>query len=210
MKSTAFTLIELIIVIVIAGILAAVMIPRLERDSLREATHQVIRHIQYTQHLAMNSDMYDANDGNWSRKYWKIAFRTSKNCYSIYSDRDKNFLNDANESAIDPLSKVRLYADNNCNNSSLNNDALLLQKSYGIETITLTIPIGATSHSNDCNTNTKKYLAFDNLGRPHTSVVNAVSGIMINDCLITLTSGIHNAIISVSAETGYVKLLTIN
>ena len=210
MKSTAFTLIELIIVIVIAGILAAVMIPHLERDSLREAVNQTIRHIQYTQHLAMNSDMFDANDMNWSRKYWKVAFRTSKNCYSIYSDRDKDFLNDANESAIDPLTKVRLYADNNCNDSSLNNNALLLQKNYGVDTITLTIPTGSTPHTNDCNTNTKKYIAFDNLGRPHTSVTTAVSGIMKNDCLVTLFSGTRSAIVRVSAETGYVKLLSLN
>jgi len=210
MKSTAFTLIELIIVIIIVGILAVVMIPRLERDALREASHQVVRHIQYTQHIAMNSDLYDASDSNWYRKYWKIAFRTSKNCYSVYSDTDKDFLNDANESAIDPLTKVRLYADNNCNENSLNNDSLLLQKSYGIDMITLTIPVGSTPHTNDCDTNVKKYLAFDHLGRPHTSVTNAVMGIMKNDCLITLTSGTRKAIIRISAETGYVKLLSLN
>ena len=210
MKSTAFTLIELIIVIVVASMLAAVMIPRLERDNLRGASNQIIRHIQYTQHLAMNSDMFDANDIKWPLKYWKVAFRTSKNCYTIYSDSDEDFLNDANESAIDPLSKVRLYADNNCNENSLNNDSLLLQKSYGIDMITLTIPVGSTPHTNDCDTNVKKYLAFDHLGRPHTSVTNAVMGIMKNDCLITLTSGTRKAIIRISAETGYVKLLSLN
>ena len=47
MKSSAFTMFELIIVIVVAGILAAVLIPRLERDNLRMAASQVIRHIQY-------------------------------------------------------------------------------------------------------------------------------------------------------------------
>jgi len=210
MKSTAFTLIELIIVIVVAGILATIMIPRLERDSLREAANQVVRHIQYTQHLAMNSDMYNASDINWPNMYWKIAFRTSKNCYTIYSDTDKDFLNDATESAIDPLTKVRLYASNNCNVSSLNNDALLLEKSYSIDTITLTIPVGATSHINDCNTNTKMYLAFDNLGRPHTNVSSPTGGITKNDCLITLKAGIHTAIIKVTAETGYVKIESIN
>jgi len=210
MNSPAFTLFELLIVIIIASILAVVMIPHLERNNLREATKQVVRHIQYTQHLAMNSDMYNAYEINWSQKYWKIAFRTSKNCYSIYSDTDKDFLNDATESAIDPLTKVRLYAGNNCNVSSLNNHALLLEKSYGIDTITLTIPLGATAHVNDCNTNTKMYLAFDNLGRPHTSVSSPTGGIIKNDCLITLKSGIHTAIIKVTAETGYVKIDSIN
>ncbi|MGB5964879.1 MAG: type II secretion system protein [Sulfurimonadaceae bacterium] len=77
MKHFAFTMLELIIVIIVAGILAAVMIPRLERDNLRMAANQVVRHIQYTQHLSMVNDVYDADDVNWSRRYWKIAFRTA-------------------------------------------------------------------------------------------------------------------------------------
>ena len=62
MKTKAFTMIELIIVIVVAGILAGVMIPRLERNTLIEATQQVVKSLQYTQHLAMNNDIYDATD----------------------------------------------------------------------------------------------------------------------------------------------------
>lgn len=205
-----FTLIELVIVIIIAGVLAAVALPHLERDNLRMAAKQVVRHIQYTQHLAMLDAMYDANDINWPRKYWKITFRTAQNCYSVYSDSDKDYLNDADESAIDPLTKVRLYADNNCNDSSLNNDALLLEQSYGIDSITLGIPAGFSSHVTDCNTDTKKYIAFDNLGRPHTSVTNVVSGIMKNPCLITLTSGLRTATIRIESETGYVKLEAVN
>ena len=210
MKSTAFTMIELIIVMVVAGILAAVMIPRMERDNLRMAANQVVRHIQYTQHLAMANDLYDAEDVNWSRKYWKISFRTAQNCYTVYSDTDKDYANDADESAIDPLTKARLFADNNCNDNSMNNDALLLEDSYGVDSITLGIPAGFASHAADCNTNTKKYLAFDNLGRPHTSVSNPVSGIVRNPCLITLTSGSRTAVIRVTAETGYVKLESVD
>jgi len=210
MYSKSFTLIEMIIVIVVASVLAVVMIPRFERDNLRMAANQVVRHIQYTQHLAMVDDVYDANDVNWSRKYWKIAFRTAQNCYTVYSDTDKDYLNDADESAIDPMTKVRLFADNNCNDNSLNNDALLLEDSYGVDSITLGIPAGFTSNTADCNTNTKKYIAFDNLGRPHTSVSSAMSGIIKNPCLITLTSGMRTAVIRVIPETGYVKLESIN
>jgi len=65
-------MIELVIVIVIAGILAAVMMPRLERDSLREAANQVVRHIQYTQHLAMVDDVYDASNTSWRKNRWAI------------------------------------------------------------------------------------------------------------------------------------------
>ena len=210
MSRSSFTLIELIIVIVVAGILAAVMIPRLEHDNLRVAANQVIRHIQYTQHLAMVNDVYNAGNSNWYRQYWKVSFRTVKNCYTIYSDRDGDFLNDADESAIDPLTNSRLYTDNNCHDNSLNNDALLLQQSYGVDDITLGIPAGISTDTTDCSTSSKKYIAFDNLGRPHTSVSNSVNGIMKNPCLITLISGSRSAVIRVVPETGYVKLVSIN
>ncbi|WP_300367295.1 prepilin-type N-terminal cleavage/methylation domain-containing protein, partial [Hydrogenimonas sp.] len=49
----AFTMLELIIVIVVVGILSAIMIPRFSDDKLREAADQIMSHIRYTQHLAM-------------------------------------------------------------------------------------------------------------------------------------------------------------
>jgi len=210
LNTKAFTMMELVIVLIVTGILAAVMIPRIERDNLHTAAMQVVRHIRYTQHLAMVDDVYDTGDGQWFRKYWKIAFRTAKNCYTVYSDTDKDYLNDANESAIEPMTKVRLYADNNCQHNTLNNDALLLEESYGVDSITLGIPAGLTSNLSDCNTNTKKYIAFDHFGRPHTSVTNAVSGIMKNPCMITLRSGTRSATVKIMPQTGYVKLESIN
>ncbi|MBN2895607.1 MAG: type II secretion system protein [Campylobacterales bacterium] len=54
----ALTMIELVFVIVVIGILSAVLIPRMERDSLREAALQVASHIRYTQHLAIVDDKY--------------------------------------------------------------------------------------------------------------------------------------------------------
>ena len=74
MKRFGFTMMELIIVIVIGGILAAVMIPRLERDPTREAANQIVRHIQYTQHLAMVDDVYDATKPTWTNDRWTIVF----------------------------------------------------------------------------------------------------------------------------------------
>ncbi|MCF6310454.1 MAG: type II secretion system GspH family protein, partial [Sulfurimonas sp.] len=55
----AFTMLELVMVIVVIGILAAVMLPRVASDRLAEAATQVISHIRYTQHLAMVDDQFD-------------------------------------------------------------------------------------------------------------------------------------------------------
>ncbi|MEN8147885.1 MAG: type II secretion system protein [Campylobacterota bacterium] len=96
MKKSAFTLLELIIVIVVAGILAAIMIPRLERDNLREAANQVVRHIQYTQHLAMMNDVYDDGDPNWYQNRWSINL-----CSTDYAVERTN----SSEIAEDPLTQ---------------------------------------------------------------------------------------------------------
>ncbi|MBR4141341.1 MAG: type II secretion system protein, partial [Campylobacter sp.] len=68
----AFTMIELVFIIVIVGILAAVAIPKIERNGLIEAADQIASHIRYTQQLAMNDNKFSANDDNWHRKAWRI------------------------------------------------------------------------------------------------------------------------------------------
>ena len=73
----AFTLIEIVFVIVIIGILAVVIIPRTERDPLREAAIQIVSDIRYTQHLAMIDDKYDSTDSNWYRNRWQLLFGKS-------------------------------------------------------------------------------------------------------------------------------------
>ncbi|MCZ6155883.1 type II secretion system protein [Campylobacter ureolyticus] len=79
----AFTMIELIMIIVVVGILAVAVIPRVDRDTLVEATNQVASHVRYTQHLAMLDNKYDPRDSNWYRNRWKITF--NNNSYSITS-----------------------------------------------------------------------------------------------------------------------------
>ncbi|MDQ7060006.1 MAG: type II secretion system protein [Sulfurimonas sp.] len=64
----AFTMIELIFVLVVVGILAAVILPRTKTNPLQEAAIQLLSHIRYTQHLALVDDVYDANDANWYKK----------------------------------------------------------------------------------------------------------------------------------------------
>jgi len=107
MKRTAFTMIELVFVIVVIGIISAVMIPRMERDTLSEAAIQLASHLRYTQHLAMVDDKYvpspdmsnentvnrkDKNSQHWFRERWQLVFGVSndtnnKIAYTIFSDK---------------------------------------------------------------------------------------------------------------------------
>lgn len=105
----AFTMLELIFVIVIAGILSIAILPSFNRNTLQEAADQLVSHIRYTQHLAMMDDKFipspsmskytDIIQKNkesefWYKGRWQIAFfnvsgetpDSSFTAYSIFSD----------------------------------------------------------------------------------------------------------------------------
>lgn len=194
MKSAAFSMFELVIVIVVVGILSAVIVPRLERDSLREATSQVVRHIQYTQHLAMVDDVYDDSNATWYKAMWRISFR-GHNCYVVSSNTDHNSNYDRSESAIDPLTKTLLYSNTDCAQDSTDNSNMFLEDQYGIDSITF---------NSACGNN--RFIAFDYLGRPHKTLSSS-NDLVSSVCKITLHSGTREAVISITQETGYVKVL---
>lgn len=70
----AFTLIELVIVIVVIGIIAAFSIPRLGKSDLIQASDQLISNIRYTQHLALIDDKFDPTDKDYFKKDWRVNF----------------------------------------------------------------------------------------------------------------------------------------
>ena len=87
----AFTLIELVFVIVITGILSAVLIPKFNRPTLIEAANQLASHIRYTQHLAMIDNKFDPKEKYWYKGRWQIFFAKTKGsdkmwAYTIFSD----------------------------------------------------------------------------------------------------------------------------
>ena len=73
-QTKAFTMIELIFVIVVLGILAALALPRLDRDLRQEAKDNILSAIRYTQHLALNDNKTDPFDSTWQSKLWNISF----------------------------------------------------------------------------------------------------------------------------------------
>lgn len=201
----AFTMIELIFVIVVIGILAAVIMPRTGSNKLHEAATQVLSHIRYTQHLAMVDDKFDPNDtnynpngcgtlhpGKWYLSLWRIRLHSLNNLseYSVFSDKNRCGSIDITgiiEPAIDPLSREMIY----------NVD---LTKLYGITSITSTCDDGNLD------------IFFDNLGRPYvnsvsTGVTPPYSNLLTQDCNLTMSSTEGNVVITVHPETGYACIL---
>lgn len=174
----AFTMIELIMIIVVVGILATAIIPRVDRDTLVEATNQVASHIRYTQHLAMMDNKYIPGSETWYQNRWKISF--DNNSYSI-SDGEKNAKNpQAPGKDLNPTGSPELN----------------LERKYGITSVSLI-----------CENDRPTEIIFDEIGRPYSNFVGVVGerGLLQNDCNITISDGgSKNGIITIYKETGYV------
>jgi len=214
----AFTMIELIFVLIVIGILTAIILPSTKRNPLQEAAIQLQSHIRYTQHLAMVDDVYNTHDNIWYKKRWQIVFSravlpNSTVAYTIFSDTANaagtTEVGDADisEIAINPQDPNKRLTGGYGSNIKSTNDKvtkkLNLQLSYGIDDV---------DFNNGCNGTLR--LAFDNLGRPikgsQSSMTGAYSAgtqrLISSDCTIVLYSGDKNISLTIKPETGYVSI----
>ena len=102
----AFTLLELVFVIVIAGILAFVLIPKSSDTKLLESANQLISHIRYAQQLALNNDQFDPNDKDWYKKMWRIEFKNN-GTYKVWRGNEAK----SNKIAPDPANPGQKLKD---------------------------------------------------------------------------------------------------
>ncbi|QSZ42337.1 prepilin-type N-terminal cleavage/methylation domain-containing protein [Sulfurimonas aquatica] len=217
----AFTMLELVFVIVVIGILAATIIPTVKTNPLQEAAIQLVSHIRYTQHLALVNDQFSTTDTNWYKQRWQIAFSASaaadnQPAYTIYADTSGSSTGDADkeEVALNPENSAQLMTGGYSGDNKMDiNHAdfigmkkLNLGLSYGVDSITL---------SSTCKVSGSTRIAFDHLGRPIKGKLGGASGggnaeayesdnLIQDNCIIVLKDADDNNVsIIVRPETGY-------
>jgi len=213
----AFTMMELVFILVVIGILAAVIIPNTKTNPLQEAAIQLLSDIRYTQHLAMVDDKYNSADGSWYKRRWQLLFGTSADytngfeAYSIFSDSGAFSGNPGlAELAKNPQSSDKLMTGGYAGVISYATDSRVTRKmnlgaSYGVTSVTTSYCGGA------------KRVAFDHLGRPLKGDISddaapyissgTISSLLTTNCDLTLNHGIENIKIRITPETGFACIL---
>jgi prepilin-type N-terminal cleavage/methylation domain-containing protein len=210
----AFTMVELVFVVMIIGIMSAVLAPRADNNSLQQATNQIISHIRYTQHLALTDDKFSNTIQNWFRRRWQIVFYKSSGTnngnwvYTIYSDNNMDGTIDRDEIAKNPdhvnkfLTGFYSNANTKVQKSSYTKN-MDIEKSFGITDIIFAGGCSNNAHS----------ISFDRIGRPFIGLTsNQASAyqngrLMTNQCQITFKANEDNITIAIEPETGYVHQL---
>ena len=155
----AFTLIELVFVMIVLGILTFALWPTKQPTQALEAARQIVAHIRYTQHLALNDDKFATHtdtDGtkqniakDWYKRLWRITFSNGgvdKKCknggwrYAVYQNiakglSDKGQPNGANEAAMNPAQAGKALSACYSGLSQNTSDELNLQQTYKITNI---------------------------------------------------------------------------
>ena len=167
-KQPAFTMLELIMVIVVLGILAALALPKLDKDLTQEAADTVLSNMRYTQHMALMADRQQYNDPQWQKSFWQISFQACSDgalFLSIGSDTSYNGSLEENETAIDPATGKTMYWDKSTDCGAIedlsSSSLIFLSAKYGVDQING----GGTCLG-------YKSLGFDHLGRPHVGFSN--------------------------------------
>ena len=208
LKKPAFTMLELVFVIVVLGILAAMALPRFDRDLRQGAKDNILAAISLTQHIALVDNQVDPTVNNWQKALWQIRFSNPGGewLYTVASNSDYGTNIDQNESAIDPGNGKYMHSSNASPADSDESPNIFLTKLYGIDTVTFNNCTGVSG-------STAQHIAFDHLGRPHRGVTGSGSYdyrtlITNSDCIITfgfIDNSITNLNITIARETGYVS-----
>jgi prepilin-type N-terminal cleavage/methylation domain-containing protein len=205
MRRFAFSLLELVFVLIVIGILAVLAMPNFNGHPLQTAAEQVAGHIRYTQHLAIMDDKYDPTDPTWWEKRWQIRFpHTLINgvnvyYYEVFRDENKAGNSNLNEEAVDPLTHETIGDGLDAVAAIPDKSLVNLTKRYGITTVTGTCVIGGAFHT----------LAFDSIGRPYLDVYTGLFSHQVPaaGCTLLLTHPTDGtATITIHSQTGYVSV----
>jgi len=214
-NKNGFTMIELIMVIIVLGILAALAIPRMDRDRKQEAADTILSDIRYAQHMAINDYREKPGDDKWQRTFWQVKIENCANGSGMFimvgADKDQGGDLDKVETAIDPANGKYMFWDNSdCSDVTDNtvSQNIFLTKKFGVESI---------EGKGACDG--IKHIGFDHLGRPHVSFSNSnnpdYSTYMTETCIFKFTikgyeDNENNISIAIEPETGYAYIVDQN
>ncbi len=224
----AFTMIELVFVLVIIGILSSIIGQTTKTNPLQEAAIQLASHIRYTQHLALVDDRYNKNrkddDDNviWYKERWQLEFGKNDNSddkvqYTIFSDTAGNSTGDANfdEIAINPQNNNQVMSGGHTGSVKLD---ITDKRFLGMKSLNIGKTYEIDSYELDGGCSGAR-ISFDHLGRPFkgkqssmdTPYNNGSSQRLVNKeegCKIILThiSG-DKVVLRITRETGFVCIL---
>jgi len=204
-KNKAFTMIELIFVIILIGVISSIALNNFDRSSRDQAIDHLLSSFRYTQYLAMLDNKMDARVPLWQKSLWTIEF---KKCggdyyYNIGSDMSLNGSIEKNEAAVSPINrKVFFSPDGDCSKDDSFAESHLTKKLY-ITKIVFT----------DCNDNNSNAISFDYLGRPYSDVKSIAnsnySKLLKKNCKITFSFnyGVKDIELTINRNTGHVGVL---
>ena len=217
MIKKAFTLLELVFTIIIISIISSLIISTKKTDDLHLAALQLVSDLRYTQHLAMNDDIYNKIDSNWYKKRWQLVLGKNKNsdykvAYTIFSDQP-NYGGDANlaEVALNPRSINQVLSGGYTGTVKLDYNH---EDFKGVKNLNIGATYGVTSYKLEGSCSGAR-ISFDFLGRPMSgdssslrSMYRAGTKRIINEnCKIILTDESNqNIIIVILPNTGKIEI----
>jgi prepilin-type N-terminal cleavage/methylation domain-containing protein len=206
-KRLAFSMIELIMVIVVLGILSAMAIPNFKNDVRTGARENIYSALQYTRNLALIDNRTDPTDSKWQMELWHIAFSDSDDGYTYNIGSNQSHASaplKKIECAIDPANGQYFYNEGGNTEIAIDESPnVFLGKKFGVNDI---------SFEDGCRG--AQYIAFDNLGRPFIDGIyseeDLYSGVMTDDCTIIvkfIDTSIKDLEFSIKKETGFVEVV---
>ncbi|MBZ7979164.1 prepilin-type N-terminal cleavage/methylation domain-containing protein [Campylobacter sp. RM12642] len=191
----AFTMIELLVVMVVGAILSAVAVSKIHTSELIDAARSIANDIRYTKILALGDDAYDGTNG-YHNKYYRFTIASNK-IYKISKTEynTKGSTPVLAEYAEDFLNPDKRICDFENNENCATRTAILKIKKYNI-TFTPTTPT-TTPASGLTPTDT---IIFNELGEPLNFNQNP-SGFKIE-----ISKGSDIACIYVEKYSGFVHI----
>lgn len=200
----AFSLIEIIFVLVLIGIASSFAIPKNNISKLNLAKQQLTMQLKYMRYIAMLDNKYDHNNTLWYRKAWNFKFRWCNGKkeihYYIFSDINNNGHVSEIESLKDPLTNQYIYSSKYCKDSINRTNYTLISKYYDIKSVDITCnktsSLGQILFLNDG----VGYSKFESNNTNHKNDYKITS-----DCSIKLIDKNHKDVnITISGKTGYI------